>query len=140
MYLFDTNIITHHQRGSGIEYDRILRKIANANLPIRLSMPSFEEHVKGWLAVGKRAKIPEEYASVSQRLYKVLQYYAGRDVIPFDLRASAIFRGIKSLKPRTDTMDLRIAAIALANNATLVTRNLRDFVGIPSLRVEDWTK
>jgi tRNA(fMet)-specific endonuclease VapC len=36
-------------------------------------------------------------------------------------------------------MDLRIGAIALANDALLISRNLRDFMRIPNLHVEDWT-
>ena len=34
--------------------------------------------------------------------------------------------------------DLRIAAIALARDATLVTANVRRFARIPDLRVENW--
>jgi tRNA(fMet)-specific endonuclease VapC len=37
-------------------------------------------------------------------------------------------------------MDLKIAAIALTRDATLLSRNLADFTRIPKLRVEDWTK
>ena len=36
-------------------------------------------------------------------------------------------------------MDLKIAAIALAYDAIVLTRNLKDFSRVPGLRVEDWT-
>lgn len=35
-------------------------------------------------------------------------------------------------------MDLKIAAICLAHDAMLLTRNLSDFRHIPGLRVENW--
>jgi len=35
-------------------------------------------------------------------------------------------------------MDLKIAAICLAHDATLLTRNVADFQNIPGLRVENW--
>ena len=34
--------------------------------------------------------------------------------------------------------DLQIAAIALANNCTLVTHNVREFSRVPNLLIEDW--
>jgi len=36
-------------------------------------------------------------------------------------------------------MDLRIAAIAIANDLTLLTRNAIDFERVPNLHFEDWT-
>jgi tRNA(fMet)-specific endonuclease VapC len=35
--------------------------------------------------------------------------------------------------------DIRIAAIVLANNGIMVTRNRKDFSLIPNLQIEDWT-
>ena len=34
--------------------------------------------------------------------------------------------------------DLQIAAIALVNDLTFVTHNVREFVRVEGLRVEDW--
>ena len=61
-------------------------------------------------------------------------------VIPIDDAAADEFdrmRQNKKLK-KIGRADLLIAAIALANRATLVTRNLKDFRQVPGLRVENW--
>jgi tRNA(fMet)-specific endonuclease VapC len=38
-----------------------------------------------------------------------------------------------------DTEDLRIAAIAISQQLILLTRNQKDFVKVPELKIEDWT-
>jgi tRNA(fMet)-specific endonuclease VapC len=40
--------------------------------------------------------------------------------------------------PRAD-LDLLIAATALCHGLVVVTANVRDFAGLPGVRVEDWT-
>jgi tRNA(fMet)-specific endonuclease VapC len=57
-----------------------------------------------------------------------------------DVLAAAEFdrlRPNKKLK-KIGRADLLIACIALANRATLVTRNLKHFRLVPGLRVENW--
>jgi tRNA(fMet)-specific endonuclease VapC len=68
-----------------------------------------------------------------------LEDYRRRAVLDFDDRAVEHFKRLKAARVRIGTPDLRIAAIVLANNATLVTRNLSDFRKVPGLRAEDWT-
>ena len=60
-------------------------------------------------------------------------------MLPFDAKAAAHFARLKQARIRIGTMDLKIAAIALANDATLLTRNRADFDKVPGLRVEDWS-
>jgi len=60
-------------------------------------------------------------------------------LLPFDARAATRFDELKRQKIRVGTQDLKIASIALANDATLLTCNTHDFVQIPSLKFEDWT-
>ncbi|MCH8923806.1 MAG: type II toxin-antitoxin system VapC family toxin [Planctomycetes bacterium] len=45
---------------------------------------------------------------------------------------------LRKQRVRIGTMDLKIASIALANNATLLSANTRDFVQVPSLQLENW--
>ena len=61
-------------------------------------------------------------------------------IVLFDTAAAAEFdrlRQNKKLK-KIDRADLLIACIALAHQATLITRNLRDFQLVPGLRLENW--
>jgi len=61
---------------------------------------------------------------------------------PFDDLAATTFGVIRSQLETNGTpigaYDLQIAAIALANNLTLITHNTREFGRIDGLQVEDW--
>ena len=139
MVLLDTDIVSIHQPNAR-EYPTLVRRIAQYSETVYVGSVSFEEQMRGWMAFAAKSKSPEGYVYATEKLQELLTYYTSSSLLYFDDRAAAIFRGIKSLKPRGGTMDLRIAAIALSHGATLVTRNIRDFVGIPSLKIEDWTK
>ncbi len=43
------------------------------------------------------------------------------------------------IKLNVGRMDLKIAALALELDATVVTNNLRDFSRVPALKIEDWS-
>ena len=64
----------------------------------------------------------------------------GRRMLAIDAASADEFdrlRANKKLK-KIGRADLLIAAITLANRATLVTRNLKDFRQVPGLKVENW--
>lgn len=59
-------------------------------------------------------------------------------VLGFDDESAEIDDVLRRRHRRLGIMDLRIAAIVIANRATLITANVRDFAMIDDLRVEDW--
>ncbi len=90
----------------------------------------------GELAYGAhKAARPELYARVNQLL-------AGVTVFDFDSGAAEHYGRIRAeleaQGQRLADPDLRIAAIALAQGATLVTGNLTHFGRVPALNAEDW--
>lgn len=59
-------------------------------------------------------------------------------VLPWDEDAADNFDRLKHLRQKVGTQDLKIACIALAHDATLLSRNVGDFEHVPGLRVENW--
>jgi tRNA(fMet)-specific endonuclease VapC len=74
------------------------------------------------------------------RLQRHVETFRGIPIVPFEERALSEFTRLRQARIRIGTMDLKIAAIALAHEAMLLSRNLSDFGKVPGLRVEDWTE
>jgi len=72
------------------------------------------------------------------RLIRQVELHAAWTRLPWDPIAAEAFDRCKALRVRTGTQDLRIASIVMSRNATLLTRNTRDFAHVPGLRFENW--
>jgi tRNA(fMet)-specific endonuclease VapC len=68
-----------------------------------------------------------------------LESYLNIPVIEYDRKSALEFQRLRKLYPRLGTMDLKIAAITIVNNAMLLTRNISDFSKIAGLQFQDWT-
>ncbi len=74
-----------------------------------------------------------------ENLRKTLTYFCNVNLLDFNDAAHNCYQSLRQQTIRTGTQDLRIASIALVNQAILVTRNQRDFSKVPDLSLEDWT-
>ena len=102
---------------------------------------NFEEKMRGWMAILAKARKVKEQIEAYRRLSQQLRLFRSVSfVLEFEERAAVEFQRLKKEHPRLGTMDLKIAAIALSHQATLASRNERDFRQIPGLVLEDWTK
>lgn len=70
---------------------------------------------------------------------KALRFYQNIAVWQYAEAAAQQFASLQKAKIRIGTQDLKIASIALTTQATLLTRNIRDYSRIPDMRLEDWT-
>lgn len=68
--------------------------------------------------------------------------FSAAEILPFDETAAEVYGSLRAdLEKRGRRLaeaDLRIAAIALDRQLVLVTGNLRHFVRVPNLTVENW--
>ena len=62
----------------------------------------------------------------------------GFHIVTFSEAAIHRYNALLAMKLNIGKMDLRIAAIALEEDATVITRNLRDFGRVPGLKCENW--
>jgi tRNA(fMet)-specific endonuclease VapC len=91
------------------------------------------------LTLNTKARSLEEQVTGSSHLQRHLQVFCAIPLIAFDAAAAAIVQQLQRQRIRIGTMDLKIASIALAQEASLLSRNVTDFQKVPGLQVEDWT-
>ena len=139
MYLLDTDHLSILERGGASSLALTLRLSAVPETAVVSCVVVYEEQMRGWLAQGARARTNDAWILAYSDLTENLAVHCNMVLLPFDAHAAARFDDLKKARLQIGTQDLKIASIALANEATVLTRNLRHFGKVPGLRVEDWT-
>jgi len=130
IYLLDSNVCIRYLNGRGT---KIIQKLQT--LPIK--QVAVCSVVKAELFFGAmKSQTPAQSLAKQQQFLQPLQSF------PFDDQAAEEYGRIRA-ELTTQGLpigpnDFMIAAIALANDAILVTHNLREFGRVPNLKLEDW--
>ncbi len=129
-YLLDSNSCIRFLNGTS---DSVRQRMA-AVKPQDLVLCSV---VKGELFLGAlKSERPK------QNLKKLERFMAPFASLPFDDRAARIYGRIRARLEKVGRTigpnDFLIAAIAFANDVTLVTHNMGEFSRVKNLKVEDW--
>jgi len=139
MFILDTDHMSLLEWGSGAVGQRLHQRIhALPEGEVVTTIITFEEQTRGWLAFQARARTLEQQVNAYRKLKRHLDTYLEIGVLEFDTEAAAEFQRLQRLRLRIGTMDLKIAAIALARQATVLTKNSQDFSRVPGLQIEDW--
>ena len=132
MFLFDTDALS-----------QVLRRDPSPSILVRMAAVPREEQFTTAITVGEMVYGAERS---SRREYLLRQFeerlWPNLGILPFDQAAAETYGRIRAEVERAGTPlaepDLRIGAIALTRDLTVVTGNTRHFSRIPSLRVENW--
>jgi tRNA(fMet)-specific endonuclease VapC len=138
MLILDTDHLVEFQRGTSPEAKVLKQRMNETDGPFATTILTVEEMMRGWLAAIRRTSDPFRQINAYSKLRQLFRFFGTWDVLDWTAASAAEFAALKVAKTRVGTMDLKIASVALANNATLLSRNLQDYQKVPGLRVVDW--
>jgi tRNA(fMet)-specific endonuclease VapC len=139
MIILDTDHISVLQHEDSPKTVVLLEKLEP--LPpeeVTTTVATLEEQSRSWLSLIGRYSDVRLQVAYYDRLKGMFEFFAGWQVIRFDEMAADKFQELRRQGVRISSTDLKIASIALVNNATLLSANLRDFDKVPGLVVENW--
>jgi len=137
LWILDTDHVSLHQRATP---EVVTQIAAHDPAQVAVAVITYEEVLRGRLAVVHRARDATALELAYLRLYEAWDYFRQRHVLPFDPTAIAEYLRLRKMVRQMGAQDVKIAAIALTHGAVVVTRNHQDFSRVPGLVIEDWTK
>ncbi len=132
MYLFDTDILS-----------QVLKRTPSPTLLTRLAAVPAEQQFTSAITAGEmvygayRSDRPDHFLrQLEERLWPNIR------ILPFNRAAAETYGRVRAQLEEAGTPlaepDLRIAAIALTHELTMVTGNVRHFSRVAGLRIENW--
>jgi tRNA(fMet)-specific endonuclease VapC len=134
--LLDTDTLTLLFQG----HARVHSRLRSAEEDVATTIITRIEVLQGRFDAIFKAAEAGQLQQAHRRLRDSEEQFATLSILPIDAVAAKQFEQPlrnKKLK-KIGRGDLLIASIALAQKATLVTRNLRDFQQVPGLKAENW--
>lgn len=137
LYVLDTDHLSLAQRGHQLVTARLIATDPGA---VAITIITAEEQLRGRFLQIRKSPTGPACVTAYRQLRETIADLNTLPMLDFDLSAEALDHALRKQRPRLDTQDRRITAIALANNCTLVTRNYTDFSQVTGLALQDWTK
>jgi tRNA(fMet)-specific endonuclease VapC len=136
MYLLDTDTLSALHKDD----PRVIARVSRADAKVATTIITKIEILRGRIEFVRKAATGAEVLRAQQWLTRSEELLALLEIVPLDAAAAKLFDGLRVAPGlgKIGRADLLIASIALAQRATLVTRNLRDFRSISHLSVQNW--
>jgi tRNA(fMet)-specific endonuclease VapC len=138
-FILDTDHVSLLLRG-----DQLLQQRVEAEgRHVGTTVITVQEQFNGWIVKINGAPQTADFVDLYEQLWRSVAYFQQTSVLKFDAAADACFKQLLQQYPELRKSrlqrDMRIAAIALSLDATVATRNRKDFGLVPGLSIVDWT-
>jgi tRNA(fMet)-specific endonuclease VapC len=140
LLILDTDHVSLVLRG----HPKVVEHLKQVSVKPSTTIITVQEIFNGWVGeLNQPNAKPKMILDHYHHLYLAMALLKCLDILEFDASAFDRHENLltqnPNLRKKRLQKDMRIAAIALSLNATIVTRNRRDFEQVPGLRIEDWT-
>ena len=135
-FLFDSDHLTLYQYKHPPLMQRFALQPADS---VAICPINIEEIMRGRLGSLARVLTGNKHVQAYARLVAAEEMFRRFPLVPFDAVSESEFQHLRASGLRVGTLDLKIAAIALTNGLTVLTRNRRDFGRVPGLVIKDWS-
>lgn len=95
--------------------------------------------MRGRLAPFARILTGTKHVQAYAHLAAAVEMFKLFPIVPFDAASETLYQKLRAARLRLGALDLKIAAIAMTNRLTVLTRNRRDFERVPGLALSDWS-
>ncbi|PSB03711.1 type II toxin-antitoxin system VapC family toxin [Merismopedia glauca] len=139
LWILDTDCVSLFLEGN-----QQIGKEAAAKFPdVGITIVTVQEIFNGWVGRINDPSQAHQLVSLYTKLWRATEFFKRVTIFNFNETSQIYHANLlaenKLLAKKRLEKDTRIAAIVLANNGIMVTRNRKDFSLIPSLQIEDWT-
>jgi toxin FitB len=128
VYLIDTNVVSEARKKATANPGVIafFSRVVAADEPVYLSAVSVGELRRGVELIRHRGDAGQ--ATILEAWLTIVLEQFGENILAFDADAAQVWGRLRVPRPEHE-LDKQIAAIALVNDLTVVTRNTADFEG-----------
>jgi len=120
----------------------IIAKVVKHSDNIAITIITVQELFNGWNGKLNDPRQANNLNNLYTKLWKTKEFFKIITILNFDRDAEACYNNLRqnnrNLAKKRLQKDLRIASIALGQNAIVVTRNYKDFSQVPNLQLDNW--
>jgi tRNA(fMet)-specific endonuclease VapC len=139
LWILDTDCVSLFLEGNSSIGDRAAAKFPD----VAITIITVQEIFNGWAGRINDPSQAHQLVWLYTKLWRTTEFFKKVTILNFTETAQTYHQNLlsehKLLAKKRLEKDVRIAAIAIANDGIMVTRNYKDFSLIPNLQIEDWT-